>query len=102
VKFQVLDTFRADYRRLSANEQRLFRRVLPTFVDACDRFAADPSTAWPSSLRVRSVEGAAGIWEMTWSFAGPDGRATFEWIQIEGALAVRWRRIGEHEIFGRP
>ena len=36
---------------------------------------------------------------MTWSFAGPDGRATFEWILIDGELAIRWRRIGGHEVF---
>ena len=39
---------------------------------------------------------------MTWSFAEPDGRATFEFVEIEGELAIRWRRIGTHEIFGRP
>jgi hypothetical protein len=39
---------------------------------------------------------------MTWSFAGPDGGATFEFIGIEGELAIRWRRIGGHDIFGRP
>jgi hypothetical protein len=39
---------------------------------------------------------------MTWSFSGPDGRATFEWIRIEGQLAVRWRRIGGHAVFKKP
>jgi hypothetical protein len=39
---------------------------------------------------------------MTWRFAEPDGRATFEWIEVDGELAVLWRRIGGHEIFGRP
>jgi hypothetical protein len=39
---------------------------------------------------------------MTWSFAGPDGRETFEWIELEAKLAIRWRRIGGHGIFGRP
>ena len=39
---------------------------------------------------------------MTWSFAGPDGRATFEWV-VRGAVArVRWRRIGGHEVFREP
>jgi hypothetical protein len=28
-------------------------------------------------------------WEMTWSFNGPDGRATFEWIAIDGELGLR-------------
>ncbi|MBI3434009.1 MAG: tripartite tricarboxylate transporter permease, partial [Proteobacteria bacterium] len=55
--------------------------------------------AWPASLRVRRVESAPGIWEMTWSFSGPDGRATFEWVRIEGSMAVRWRRKGDHRIF---
>jgi hypothetical protein len=102
VRFEVLDSFRADHRRLSASEQRLFKQVLPDFVAACDRFAADPSAPWPKSLRVKNIEGAAGVWEMTWSFAGPDGRATFEWITIAGTLALRWRRIGGHAIFQRP
>jgi hypothetical protein len=48
---------------------------------------------------------------MTWSFAGPDGRATWEWTEVEvvddmGAVvrvpAVRWRRIGSHAIFRTP
>jgi hypothetical protein len=53
-------------------------------------------------LRVRDVEGAPGVIEMTWSFAGPDGRATFEWVVRDGEPRIRWRRIGGHAIFGRP
>lgn len=102
MKFEVLESFDADYRRLSASERRLFREALPEFVAACDRFAADPSTAWPTSLRVKAIEGARGIMGMTWSFAGPDGRPTFEWVQIDGALALRWRRVGGHKIFKNP
>ena len=102
MKFAVLDSARTDYRRLSPSERRLFDAVVPRFNEACDRFAADPSTPWPGSLRIKDVEGAPGIWEMTWSFSGPDGRATFEWIQIDGQSAVRWRRIGDDSILGRP
>ncbi|MBA3876268.1 MAG: hypothetical protein C0498_04915 [Anaerolinea sp.] len=69
---------------------------------SCDRYAIDPTNAWPAALRVRAVENAPGILEMTWSFSGPDGRATFEWIRIEGQLAVRWRRIGGHAVFKKP
>jgi len=39
---------------------------------------------------------------MTWSFSGPDGRATFEWIEIDGEPAIFWRRVGGHEILGEP
>lgn len=55
---------------------------------------------------MKDVEGAPGIWEMTWSFSGPDGRATWEWATdtVEGATVpvVRWRRIGGHAIFRDP
>lgn len=102
MKFEVTERFRADRRRLSAEDRALVERALRHFVAACDRFLLDPSAPWPAALRVRDVEGAPGIWEMTWSFAGPDGRATFEWIRIDGEPAVRWRRIGRHEIFRGP
>ncbi len=102
MKYVVLISFRGDYQRLSEHERSLFKRVLPAFVDACDRYAADPTAPWPTSLRVKSVERAPGILEMTWSFSGPDGRATFEWMDLDGELAVRWRRIGKHRILRAP
>ncbi|MEW5992107.1 MAG: hypothetical protein AB1736_12280 [Chloroflexota bacterium] len=100
--YVVLDSFRADYRRLSPSEQALFKKVVPDFVVACERFAADASVAWPASLRVKPIQSAPGVWEMTWSFSGPDGRATFEWLEVDGERAVRWRRIGGHAISERP
>ena len=102
MKFEVTDSFRADRRRLSERDRGLVAKALTTFAAACDRYAADPSIAWPAILRVKDVEGAPGVLEMTWSFSGPDGRATFEWIQIDDELAVRWRRIGDHRIFRQP
>lgn len=102
MKYVVLDSFKADYKRLSQSEAALFKKALSNFVAACDRYATNPSAAWPASLRVKDVESAQGIREMTWSFSGPDGRATFEWVQIDGQLAVRWRRIGGHAIFMDP
>jgi len=51
---------------------------------------------------VKSLKGAAGIMEMTWSFSGPDGRATFEWLAIGGEPMIRWRRVGGHDIFDKP
>jgi len=102
VKYVVLDSFKADDKRLSAAEQDLFKKTLRDFIGACDRYASDPSTGWPAALRVKDVENARGVLEMTWSFSGSDGRATFELIRIEGQLAVRWRRIGGHAIFRKP
>jgi hypothetical protein len=102
LKYVVLNSFKADYKRLSRDEQATFKTALTVFAAACDRYAADPSMAWPASLRVKAVENAPGILEMTWSFAGPDARATFEWVQIDGRLGLRWRRIGGHGIFSNP
>jgi len=102
VKFEVTASFKGDWSRLSESERRLFRDVLPTFNEACDRIAADAAARLPASLRVKGVENAPGILEMTWSFSGPDGRATFEWVTIDATRGVRWRRIGGHAIFTKP
>jgi hypothetical protein len=103
MKFQLTSAFEGDWGRLSPDERQSFRDVVTNqFHPACERRRVDPASPWPRSLRVKGVEGAPGIWEMTWSFAGPDGRATFEWIEIEGEPAIRWRRIGGHAIFGTP
>jgi hypothetical protein len=102
MKYVVLDSFKGDYHRLSDAERLLFKRALAAFVAACDRYTANPATPWPASLRVKPIERAPGVFEMTWSFSGPDGRATFEWVEIDGALAVRWRRIGHHRILRMP
>jgi len=103
MKFELTPAFEGDWARLSGSERATFREVVTErFHPACERRRADPTSAWPTSLRVKDVEGAPGIWEMTWSFAGPDGRATFEWVEIAGEPGIRWRRIGGHAIFGAP
>ena len=101
MKFEITDSFKGDWSRLSEGERRLFREVLPTFNASCDRIAADPAVRFPASLRVKDVESAPGVLEMTWSFSGPDGRATFEWVAIDGERGLRSRRIGGHAIFKR-
>lgn len=103
MKFQLTAAFEGDWRRLSADERAIFRAVVrDDFNPACERRRAEPAAIWPKKLRVKAVEGAAGIWEMTWSFSGPDGRATFEWVEMDGELGVRWRRIGGHAVLGEP
>lgn len=108
MRYERTESFKADYRRLSEAERKLFRVAVKDFNEGCQRYilSKDPSD-WPHSLRVQSVTGAKGIWEMTWHFSGPDGRATWEWteaIDSEGKKrpAVRWRRIGDHYIFKNP
>lgn len=103
MKFERTPQFDADLRRLSDTEYTLFRQVArDDFSPACDRYAADASKAWPKRLRIKPVQGTKGILEMTWSFAGPDGRATFQLVTIGGELRIRWRRVGGHAIFRSP
>ena len=108
MRVERTDQFKADYQRLSEHERELFRASSRIFNEACDRFieTRDPSL-WPASLRVKAVVNAPGILEMTWSFSVPDGRATWQWTTVmiaNGASvpAVRWRRIGGHQIFRQP
>jgi hypothetical protein len=103
VKFETTPAFDSDYRRLKPEHRTAFRlAVKEKFGPACDAYAADPSTRWPSALRVKPVRNAPGVLEMTWSFAGPDGRATFELITVDDDLRCRWRRVGEHAASKRP
>ena len=47
-------------------------------------------------LRVKGVQGAPGVFEMSWA---PNGRATFEYGSSQGAgTHVIWRRIGTHAV----
>ncbi len=102
MKFETTARFDGDFRRLPKAERDLFRAALVAFIPAAESRATRPNAPWPKRLRIKSVKGAPGIWEMTWSFAGPDGRATFEWATIAGSPGIRWRRIGGHAIFRQP
>jgi hypothetical protein len=103
LKWEKTPAFDADFQRLSQAEREVFRHVVrDEFVPAAERRAANPGSRWPKKLRVKGVKAAPGVWGLTWSFAGPDGRATFEWIKIDGEPALRWRRVGGHEIFRNP
>jgi hypothetical protein len=103
VKFETTPAFDSDIRRLKVEHRATFVQVLrEKFIPACDAYAVDPSTTWPRSLRVKAVRGAPGILEMTWSFASPDGRATFELVTVDGELRCRWRRVGDHAVFDNP
>lgn len=101
MRYQKTAAFDADFRRLPKRDRATFLKVVrEQFNPARDAFRATPSTPFPDRLRVKSVTAAPGLFEMTWSFSGPDGRATFEWIDLDGEPAIRWRRIGGHRILG--
>ena len=85
--FVQTDRFPRDFSSLSAAQKAAFRV-------AAAKFVADlQSGGFSPGLRVKGVEGAAGIFEMTWA---DDGRATFEYGSPirEGDTHVVWRRIG--------
>jgi len=90
--YQRLPRFNKDFARLSAQEQERFAEAVATFVADLrgGRFRA--------GLRVRGIEGAPGIFEMTWA---PDGRATFEYGDeiTSGEPHIIWRRVGGDNIF---
>jgi hypothetical protein len=93
--FARTDRYRRDFAALSAAQQAAFRA-------AAAKFVADlPSGRFRPGLRVKGVQGAPGVFEMTWA---DDGRATFEYGSAvrEGETHIIWRRIGTHEIFTRP
>lgn len=102
MKYDRSDDFKADYKRLSEREKDLFKKAYLRINAAYAQRGDQALPSWPKSLRIKDVKGAPGVFEMTWSFSGPDGRATFEIIAIDGEPAIRWRRIGGHEIFREP
>lgn len=101
MKYERSRSFRADYAHLTEAERELFKDAVRELNQAYER-RAGPLLTWPAALRVKRVRGHPSVWELTWSFTGPDGRATFEIIDIGGEPAIRWRRIGGHAIFREP
>ncbi len=102
MKFRRTVRFLADYKRLSETERALFlaavRQINEAYAERGTRLLPD----WPATLRIGHLTSVPRVWEMTWSFSGPDGRATFEFVTIDDEPALLWRRIGDHRIFNQP
>ena len=94
--FRWLPRFGADFDRLTPTQQAAFLAAVALFVEGLRA-----GRQFGKGLRVKGVQGAPGIFELTWA---DDGRATFQYGEavIEGEPHVVWRRIGTHEIFKRP
>ena len=102
MKYRVLPRFKADYTKLTAEERRVFKQPLATFISAGREYEKKrESYVWPKSLRVERLKGTP-VMAMTWSFSGPDGRATFQLETLDGELWVTWRRVGRHSIYLKP
>lgn len=106
MRFETTPQFDSDYKALKAEHKRQFRSVIGDFSHACDGYAtaraASKGYRWPAGLRVKPMKSAPGVWEMTWSFASRDGRATFEFASDDAGLLLRWRRVGDHSVYTRP
>jgi hypothetical protein len=87
--------FLRDYEGLSASERNAFMTAVRAFVEDLPRGRFGPS------LRVKGVQVAPGVFEMTWA---DDGRATWQYGPevTEGQPHIIWRRIGGHDIFASP
>jgi hypothetical protein len=96
--FAWLARFRADFERLTPEQQAAFLAAIAQFVADLRH---DGRLAFRRALRVRGVQGAAGVFELTWA---PDGRATFQYGDAvrAGEPHVIWRRVGTHAIFRDP
>ncbi len=94
--FAWLARFRADFDSLSPSQQAAFLVAVTQFVDDASR-----GRRFRTGLRVKGVQGAAGIFEMTWA---DDGRATFEYGEevLAGHVHIVWRRVGTHTILSQP
>ncbi len=94
--FQRLPRFDQDWRSLSVTDQQRFRTAVGRFVE--DLEGGRP---FRPGLRVKGVQEAAGIMEMTFA---PDGRATWQFgREVEpGQPHVVWRRTGKHDILHSP
>jgi hypothetical protein len=94
--YDALPRFLRDHADLTSEQRQEFKRAL-------ERFIADLKAGedFRPGLRVKGIQGAEGIFEMTWA---DNGRATFEYGKVvkEGEPHVIWRRVGTHDIFSTP
>ncbi len=107
MKYARTASFDRDFKKLKPEHKTTFKKVVTdSSAPACEAWAAANDTraayVWPKALRVDELVGAPGIMEMTWSFASPDGRATFALQRRDGELHCIWRRIGDHDVYHRP
>lgn len=93
--FDTAARFTKDLQKLTKQQIEQYRAALPEFIKGTRTRTFHPR------LRVKRVQGAKGVWEMTWA---PDGRATFEWGEEKspGDPHIFWRRIGTHDVFKSP
>jgi len=98
VKYRTTGSFDNALAKLPREHRALFlaavtEHLLPALTAGAHRGEAP----WPRRLRVHMI---AEAYSLTWSFAGPDGRALFviERIEADEPMLV-WIAIGYHDIY---
>lgn len=91
--FERSARFLREFMKLPLPQRRAFLRARDDLVEA---LRSSPP-AFPPHLRIKRVQGADGMWELTFA---PDGRATFHYgteIAV-GEPPIVWLRVGTHSV----
>lgn len=94
--YDVTHRFERDYKKMTTEQKRAFQEAVQKFVHDLKQ-----GKGFRKGLRVKAVQGAPGIFEMT---CADNGRATFQYGDAvrAGAVHVIWRRCGTHDVFSEP
>lgn len=89
--FEVTNRFQRDWKKFTPEQKRAFRGAVAKLVEDLE------AGRLRKGLRVKAIQGATGVYEMTWA---DDGRATFEYgDEVKtGKRHIVWRRCGTHDI----
>ena len=97
MKYVRTNGFLADLRRLPDEHRKLFvQAVNDVLRPALEAGAHTGAVPWPRALRIHRI---GSDYSMTWSFAGPDGRALFRLADVDGEPVLVWLRVGNHDIY---
>ena len=110
-------TLLRDYENLTPQQRDRFDSKREEFVADLIAMERGRLQGFRAGLRVKRVQGASGLFEMTWA---PDGRATFSMVSrsmvsrsmvsrsmvsrsmgepvIVGKRHIVWHRVGDHSI----
>ncbi|HLX31346.1 MAG TPA: hypothetical protein VKR79_01130 [Gaiellaceae bacterium] len=90
--YERLRRFDRDYVALTPDQRRAFKEAVGKFVEDLER-----GKGFRKGLRVKGVQGAPGVFEMTWA---DNGRATFSFGRSirEDEPHVVWHRVGTHDV----
>jgi hypothetical protein len=98
VKYQTTAGFDLALAKLSRQHRRLFiDAVRAHLIPALAAGAHRGEAPWPKRLRIHKI---GETYSLTWSFAGPGGRALFTiGPDTDGEPLLTWLAIGDHGIY---